>query len=237
MKKNNFGYPSEYMRVNNYSIEYFEITIEYFYILKDLYKNIEDFPYRYDEKSTELLHQFNKNIAKVIVFAEMSIEALINDHLAASIGDDFFYNYFDKMSIDSKIMLIAKFIFGVEIRKDSKLYSCLKLLIRERNRLVHNKSYDLIKFAKLKGISLSSDANEIELTDDDFCINLKELKEEISVCKQAIQAIVEVATFLDDYDENIKAIVKLFKIGANTMRTPHYMGKAIKEFNIKVKRK
>lgn len=78
-----------------------------------------------------------------IVFSALTVESYINDYLCRIVGDMFFYDNLQSLSVISKLQLCYRIITSKELDKEtSACYALLKRLMKMRNDFVHNKSYE-----------------------------------------------------------------------------------------------
>ena len=156
---------------------------------------------------------FGEYVISTIIFSTMCIEAFLNDYAAACLGDKEYYGYFDKLSIDGKFALIAKFVFSASIDKSQAYYYRLKRLIRERNEYTHSKS-TFLESPKLADLNFEiiDDMVEKILAVE---INPAPYREMLDSAKNALLAIRDIALFFDTYDASVDAIARLFCCGSS----------------------
>ena len=157
-----------------------------------------------------------RKVITTIVFSAMCIESFLNDYAATVLGDNEFYENFDKLSAFSKFQLIAKFILKTELKKSETYYGLMKALFKKRDTFVHNKSKQLIlpyteeEFEK-KQKELIESGKLFDFDDMQLC-----KKEEVSalICdaRDALRAIKSIAVFFDTHDKNVHAQYCLFGI-------------------------
>lgn len=94
----------------------------------------------YDERLVELKHLQSVAGLQTIVFSAMCFEAAIFDFASVHLCDDYVKDNLDKLDLLSKWVVVLRFVFGIELRKDEAPYGLLKNLIQARNKLVHAKS-------------------------------------------------------------------------------------------------
>ncbi len=146
----------------------------------------------------------NKEIISTVVFSAMTIESFFNDYASACLGDENFYEYFDKLSPESKFVLIAKFILKTDVDKGQGYYSYLKALIKKRNEYVHNKSKECNQVVAEK-------ENESNMTECDMPIfDKKEIQKDMRHARDAIKGIQVIADYFDKHDSNVHATSRLF---------------------------
>jgi len=78
--------------------------------------------------------------AKAVVFAAMCLEAFIYDFASNYLGDTYVRNNLDRLGFLPKWAVIPKLALGKGLREESQASEHLKLLLKERNDLVHAKS-------------------------------------------------------------------------------------------------
>ena len=96
------------------------------------------------EKEFELMKlegEINKCISIVIVFSAIAVEAYIYDYVSRNLSDAFVKNYLDKLDPVSKWVIIPRLVIGKELPREHRWFDILKKLIKQRNRLVHEKSF------------------------------------------------------------------------------------------------
>ena len=142
-----------------------------------------------------------------IIFSTMCIESFLNDYAAACLGDDEFYGYFDKLSIEGKFALIGKFLLKTDIDKSVSYYSRLKKLVRDRNEYTHSKSLE-VRLSDLAGL-----VSELTLEDlEAMRTEVKPYRELLDSAKNSLCAIRDIAYFFDANDSGIIATKRLFGI-------------------------
>ncbi len=91
----------------------------------------------------EALLSYRESGLITIVFAAMSLEALINRYAAVRTSATYFRKYLDKLDVVSKWLLIPKLVTGKSIETDSQPFEQLRRLFRYRNRVVHYKAVSI----------------------------------------------------------------------------------------------
>lgn len=200
--------PASRMRKDYLAGTYCEIAMESFFEATQYAEKIEKNDY-HAASISDYVFMERKTIS-TIVFSAMCIESFLNDYAATALGDDEFYDNFDKLSALSKFQLIAKFILKTELSKSEAYYGHMKALFKKRDTYVHNKSRAFI----------------IPYTEEDFKKRQKELeesgvpfdfdnmlvceKEELSAviheARDALMAIKCIAEFFDKHDHNAHAM-------------------------------
>ena len=95
-----------------------------YYWAKKSYDTLDKTDY---ENYLYVLDEIHKYTISTVVFSAMSIEAFFNNYAASCLGDEEFYDNFDKLSVISKFKLIAKFILKEDIDKTQSYYLYLLL--------------------------------------------------------------------------------------------------------------
>ena len=84
--------------------------------------------------------RMTKHAVVCIVFAALSLEALIYDFAARYFDDKYVVEHLDKLDLVSKWLVIPRLVCGSEFDKSAQPYGHLKELVSARNSLVHHKS-------------------------------------------------------------------------------------------------
>lgn len=181
------GYPKNAIRYNYMANLYMENAMESFIEAKKIFdeikKNGENYP-EYTEQS------LSKKISIVIVFSAMAVESFLNDYAAATLNDDDYYNTYDSLNICNKFKLIVQFILRKEFNKKDGIYGLLSNLTKNRNKLVHNKSYECEK-----------------LVEGDY---IKFLRDNLASATNAIKAVVELVNYFEENDLESSACERVF---------------------------
>jgi hypothetical protein len=96
-----------------------------------------------DEDPTDVTEQEARlRIAgvKTIVFSAMCIEAAAFDFSAIQLGDSYAEQFLDKLDIVSKWVVVPRLVAAKSLREDGPALNALRVLVRARNALVHQKS-------------------------------------------------------------------------------------------------
>lgn len=198
------------IRQNYNVIFYSDIALRNYVRSKELFKQL-DFTGGIAEEDL-IFDLFAEHVISTIIFSTMCIEAYLNDYAAACLGDEEFYGYFDKLSIEGKFALIGKFVLLTQIDKSQSYYSRLKCLVRDRNKYTHSKSTAFVEFNKLIDLS--------ELDDEDLSlweasgIDETPYREMLNAAKNSLLAIRDIALFFDAHDSKADAIARLFCVGS-----------------------
>lgn len=228
-------YPDQ-ARNNNFSPLYCEMAMESYTLAFDCYEKIKDNNYNIDLYYVE--EEMYKHCISTIVFAAMTLESFFNDYAASCLGDDGFYDNFDKLSVISKFQLIAKFILNVEIDKSKSYYSHLVSLNKLRNDYVHNKSSEFI-YPRItqEMLDLNRERYDGDIVDiEEPTLNRKAIDKDFQDANNAIKAIRDIAYFFDENDDSIQAVNRLFHIYTIKYapeRISDYIKTIVKDFNIK----
>lgn len=135
-----------------------------------------------------------------IVFSALAVEGYIYDYAARKLTDEFVDEHIDKLSVTSKLIVVTKLVTGKDFPKDGKAFCLLKELIKNRNKIVHNKSTNLLK----------SDIENIgrTLTDQELSEDIKE----IFYTKDAKKLLDFANSILDSAKDSITALNELAKV-------------------------
>ena len=187
-----------FARVNVRCGSYSEIALNNYFIAK---KSIEEIKAENDiAYCIENDHNVSHATIITCVFSIMAIESFFNDYAAKNLGDEEFYDNFDKLSLLSKFQLISKFILKTSIDKSKSYYGNLKATEKIRNELVHNKSKDLFKWMQDKNMELCDDINEPELDETATFKNMiDKLDEMLQEAKTAIKSMRDIAFFFEEH--------------------------------------
>ena len=230
-------YPEYFSRKNYLCSMYAEIAVENYYHAKDAYDRLKEMDYYCGETGDEI-DKLNKCSAISVVFSAAAIEAFLNDYSAACLGDEEFYDNFDKLSVLSKLQLIAKFIMHTTIDKSKSYYGCLKILERERNELIHSKSVAItgVGYTKSEYEELQKSFHEAD-DDSEWEIDISSYSEPFRTAKNGIIAMKDLALFFDRNDKNAHAVICFFSPLSNQIRSEknHPMVQVLRDFDIPTK--
>lgn len=211
-------YPHE-VRTNVLSSMYCEMAMESYYNATIKYEEIKN-----TDCSWACGNQYDavyKSIISTTIFAAMSIEAFLNDYLAACLGDSEFYGNFDRLSVLGKFELLAVFLLKTPVDKSQSYYSLLKVLFQQRDAYIHSKS----KHHTFQGYT-EKELEEQHSSSDDLSdtskINSNDLQEGLNSALDALKAVKNIAEFVDKYDSNAWAMIRLFGM---TSLNPEEWGK------------
>ena len=221
-----------FARVNFLCSSYSQIAIDNYFLAKQRIEQIKmerDYSYGV-EYYDDAVHP----TIITCVFAIMAIESYLNDYAAKNLGDEEFYDNFDKLSLLSKFQLISKFILRTKIDKSQSYYGNLKTAEKMRNEFVHNKSQDLSKWLNAISFFGENDLDEGEFDEESEFNNLmSRLNKDLKNAKNAIISMRDIACFFENHDKNCCAFLLLFP---QLMIIPKsYSSEEIKkEFSIKI---
>lgn len=181
----------------------------------------------------ELIEEISNHVVVSIVFASMCVEAFLNDYAAVCLGDSSYYHNFDSLSPESKLLLIGNFLLDAPVDKGGAMFFHLRKLSKSRNGYVHSKTTEIknIEEYSEKDIELLQKRN-LHFTIQDE-IEISGIKELIQDAKNGIEALREIAYYIDMYDETANAVSRIFSIFVYpelNEQTPR--GKVIKELGI-----
>ncbi len=74
------------------------------------------------------------------LFGAMCLEAFIYDYAATNLGDRYVQKYLDKLDLVAKWVVIPRLVLSKEIPRDGQAFQYLRLIKKERDKLVHSKS-------------------------------------------------------------------------------------------------
>lgn len=198
---------------------YFDIAVDNYYEAQKNMEIIRENKYAYDCLAQRM--KLENYLLVSVVFSAMAIESFINDYAAACMGDEEFYNNFDRLSPLSKVQLIAKFIFCKDLDKSKECYSCLKFLFKKRDGYVHNKSHSckLMGYSKeeIREIEDARKAGLIEEISEPYPMNKAEIESTFREGTLAIKAVRELARFFDEHETSVYATNRLIGKNRNGM--------------------
>ncbi|HKK89264.1 MAG TPA: hypothetical protein VJ917_10460 [Saprospiraceae bacterium] len=90
----------------------------------------------------------------------MCLEAFIYSYAEKHLGKSYTKQHIEKLSIESKFMVVPRLVTGNEIDKSGQGYEKLKKLVSDRNKIVHFKSMN--DFLTHESFLPSSMANGLE---------------------------------------------------------------------------
>ena len=188
--------------------EYAEIAFRSYLNVKQRYQFYKGCDFNVD--IFRELGLINQKAIVAVVFAQMSIESFLNDYAAACLGDNEFYDNFDKLDVISKLQLIVKFILHKKLDKSREPFTSLKTLNKQRNNYIHNKSYYLdLSQSNFQDIDIETYAGIA------YAEELKSLKEILKEAKTAMKTITEIIKFFEERDDNIHAVHRFFAFGVD----------------------
>lgn len=205
-------------RINVLCSRYVDIAVDNYYILWKNQELIKKVKYVSTDETREAERILENAAVVVVVFSSMAIESYLNDYAASCLGDDGFYDGFDKLNVLDKLRLIVQFIFRKDYVKDQPVYSHIRRLMSDRNKLVHNKSEDFNKFIKRKGIQVPQTLDEVEQYFGSIeamdinvlmTIDKESIDNDVKMANNAIRALREIAAFMDKNDPTEQAYFRL----------------------------
>ncbi|MDE6200821.1 MAG: hypothetical protein K2M47_02920 [Clostridiales bacterium] len=221
-----------FARINLLCSAYSEIAIENYFLAKERIEQIkreQDYSYGIEYYDDAVHPTFI-----TCVFAIMAIESYLNDYAAKNLGDEEFYDNFDKLSLLSKFQLISKFILRTDVDKSQSYYGNLKTAEKMRNEFVHNKSRDLSKWLNGTGFFVDNDLDESEF-DEEYELNklIHGFNDNLKKAKTAIESMRDIAYFFENNDKNCCAFLLLFPQLMIIPKSPS-SEEIKKEFSIKI---
>lgn len=203
-------YPAE-CREGAFTHQYCEIAMESYYRAIQAHAHLKRDGYCAID-TWDIYGNMNKGIISTVVFSAMAIESFLNDYAAACLGDNEYYQNFDRLSAIGKFQLIAKFIMRVEIDKSKSYYSLLKAVFSNRDKLVHNKSkksaFQGYTKEELDDIERSLEMSGYEPQEP--CYDVKEIDKDMRMGLDALRAMREMVSFFDAHDESVCALFRFF---------------------------
>jgi hypothetical protein len=79
-----------------------------------------------------------------IVFAAIAAESYIYDFAAKTLGDRYVERHLDRLSMQSKWVVVSKLAAGYSMPSDGQAFQVLGELSHDRNEIVHHKTRDAI---------------------------------------------------------------------------------------------
>lgn len=201
------AYPNHTIRYNFLGQDYVEIAVENYMEVKKLFneaKNKKNQWINFDRQN------FYKKICVVITFCAMAVESFLNDYAAACLNDDKYYDSYDNLSIQSKFQLIVQFILKKEFRKDVEPYGLLRLLTKERNNLVHNKSKDCLEF-EIKTLEPLDKDNSTSKTFEDLDFDIFGwIQDDFTSATNALKAVIKLVNYFEENDITSNSCERMF---------------------------
>ena len=179
----------------------------YFDALKIQKKIIDD---NYEIDGEYLLFRLSKRIMVTIVFSSMALESYLNNYIAGCLGDENYYNVFEKLSWTEKLRLIVQFIFHQEFKKDHVCFTLIRKLERLRNDLIHNKPKYHRHVSSVSLEEIEAFENSQEYIDELFSYDKTEVNNLIQAGFDSLRAVKELAKLIDENDSDAQATVLLF---------------------------
>lgn len=223
-------------RMHNMVRLYANVAVENYKKAKALYQEMEIDNFN----ALDLRKQYEKfchSVVIAVVFSAMAIEAFVNNYGAACLGDDFFYDNFDRLSIISKLQLISKFLFKEEFDKSKEYYYCLKSTFSERDKFIHSKTVAAHDYLIKKGYTVHTDIEDAiecskRLTVEEPVLDKEDIKEDLKLSHTAINAMKKIAEYFDENDGNVHAMFSFFNVGLFYTIDPSEYADVYKEFGI-----
>lgn len=222
---------SHHSRLNCYASIYADIAMENYCKARQTYELIKK--HNYCGEAFELEMELFKCSSIVCVFSTMAIESFFNDYAATCLGDEDFYENFDRLSTMSKFQLISTFILEHEIDKSQEYYSNLKTMIKVRDKLVHNKSkvfrgYNEEEIKEIHKLHKSENVDFEKIT----AIDREDVRAEMELARTSIKAMRDISNYFDNLDEHAKAAFKILHKNAFSEYQPEYRKSVHEEFSI-----
>lgn len=217
MRKKIRNYNEEFAYDCNAEI-YCDTSLESYYNYKSTYQQLlksADF----EDDFIKVADSLNKDFINCIVYSQMCIESLLNYYILLYLDKETSEEIFDKLNIKQKLTFISKVLFNKKINKGTLLFDSVGILVKKRNKLVHNKT----KYMKY------SDEPDYNLED-----LKKDISEEFKIIRKAIIAIIQTATFLEDNRHENYMLEMLFLCHAEKLEEQKYREMAVKDFKIKM---
>ena len=232
--KSNAIYPSG-GRMHYMVRPYADIAVENYKKANSLYREIEAAGF----KELNLVNQYEEFchcIVISIVFSAMAIEAFINNYGAACLGDDFFYENFDRLSVIGKLQLISKFLLKKELDKSKEYYYCLKTTFSERDKFIHSKTISTHDYLIKNGYTIHHNIEDaldsLEYMRDDPILDQEDMKVDLKLSYTAIKAMKNIADYFDENDSNVHAKHSFFRVGGLYAVEPSIFHDVYQEFGI-----
>lgn len=112
-------------------------------IQKELREKYKDRESETSEEDQQLYTNASQAVIKFsvinIVFSIMFLDHFIYEYALFNLGQKYYFDHLDNLSLHSKWALIPKINLGKEINTKSKYYNNLIEMIKIRNRIVHDK--------------------------------------------------------------------------------------------------
>ena len=142
-----------------------------------------------------------------IVFSALTIESYINDYLCKIVGDMFFYDNLQSLSVISKLQLCYRIITSKELDKEtSACYALLKKLMKMRNEFVHNKSYECptmsVEDVEFYNEALAQGLVQEHSYEDFISSIIEDRTIDLTNARDSLRAVFEVAKIIDSIDDH-----------------------------------
>lgn len=212
---------------------YGTIAIENYYWAKKKLEKANKIPEESFEEIFELEEEIGNHVVVSIVFASMCIEAFLNDYAAVCLGDSSYYHNFDSLSPESKLLLIGNFLLDAPVDKGSAMFCYLRRLFKIRNTYVHSKTTAIEhteEYTEEDIEYLQRKAQQYTVQDEIESSGIKKL---VNDAKNGIEALREIAYYIDMHDETANAVARIFSVFVYPeLDNKSPRGKVIKELNV-----
>lgn len=194
-------FPKEWARENCNFLHYSPIAFRSFCELEKAYKLInadEDLLLTGRRK-----YMVYENAAICETFSAFSLESYLNMYAATCLGDQAFYDNYERLSALSKMQLISMFLYQEQINKDCELYSLLKHAFSQRDFHAHGKSTAIESGMTEEEVEASiayDNAHEDEMIQKALFSARQRLKNERTSALLSLRALVGVACYIDAHD-------------------------------------
>ena len=153
-------------------------------------------------------------IAVCETFSAFAVEGYLNTYAASCLGDNMFYDNFEKLSALSKLQLITAFLYHESIDTGGELYYLIKSLFSVRDSHAHSKSKSILGKNSLSEGAIEEDEKHLsEYLKEEVNGAIKGIKEryqnDLKSAELSIKAIAAVACFIDAHDTNAFARFRL----------------------------
>ena len=137
-------------------------------------------------------------------FSAFALESYLNMYAAACLGDQAFYDNYERLSALSKMQLISMFLYQEQINKDCELYGLLKHAFSKRDFHAHGKSTAIEIGMTKEAVEASiayDNAHEDEFIQRALFSARQRLKDERTSALLSLRAVVGVACYIDAHDD------------------------------------
>jgi hypothetical protein len=98
---------------------------------------------KYDFDTDPLRSEISEEASITIVYAAMAVESYIYDFAARVLGESYVEDNLDKLSVQSKWLVIPRLGAGHVIKKDGQVFQLLTELVKSRNEIAHHKTKNI----------------------------------------------------------------------------------------------